>query len=833
MKTSLSLSWLQALLVISLVSLGNVVCASTTGQLNNSIPVADVDVDVAQTTVFPHWLPGGKTFWYRHKTFDGGFEFIFADALAKTRKKAFNHQSAAQQLQQLTKRATDAENLPFEYIDPALDASSVRFHAHDKTWRLGADGTLVEWNGPIRQGKPKLLVKEASSTPGGPEVHVEFLNHASGPIKLEWIGFDGEPVFIQKINVRSSSRHPTYAGHVWRLSDEATGAVKAVYSASESDGVAVIDDNTMRKVELGINEQAEYPKSAKRQELVGFPRVFIRDFNVWIASKANDEQQVTTNGNSANPYDRNRIHISPDKQSAVVWQYTPEQDHKVTLVESSPKDQLQPKLRSIQYLKPGDRVQVDRPRLFNLNKKTEVPTNDTLFKNPYEMRNIGWSTNGNEYRFLFNERGHQHLRVLGMNRDGSIRTLVEESSKTFIDYSSKLYRRLLNETNELLWASERDGWNHLYLYDLDKGIVKNQITKGEWLVRSVENVDVAARRIWFRGYGMVPGQDPYFAHLARVNFDGSGLTILTQGNGTHTWEWSPDRQLLTDTWSRVDLPPTSVLRDAETGKLIMTLEESNRTSIREPPPEIFTALGRDGKTLIYGIIVRPTEFNPTKKYPVLEDIYAGPQDYFVPKAFSKLTGYREWANEGYIVVKIDGMGTNWRHKAFHDVCYKNLQDAGFPDRRLWLKAAAETRPWMDLSRLGIKGGSAGGQNAAGALLFHNDFYKVAAADSGCHDNRMDKIWWNEQWMGYPIDKSYEDSSNVVHAGKLQGNLMLIVGDLDDNVDPSSTLQVVNALNVANKDYELLFIPGGGHGCGSTPYGMKRQRAFFRRHLLEG
>jgi dipeptidyl-peptidase 4 len=798
--------------------------------------IATEETIIAQAAISPHWLPGGDAFWYRRELVRGGFEFVFVDALSGTRRKAFDHRPVAQQLQGLTRRITNPEALPFSWINLAPDASWVRFRAHGKAWTLASDGALEEWHGGLSEEMPNLADRDIHSLSSDVKVAITFVNHATGPLALEWIGFDGKPTFLQTIDVGMTGRQQTYAGHVWRLSNTATGVVQALYVAPEKDFVAVIDERTTLQESFEGNLLSEDSNTPKRAEgMAELPRVFVRGFNVWVAYKNNDEQQITTNGTKENPYDQNRIHLSPDMQYVVVWQYTPEQNHTVTLLESSPRDQLQPKLKPIQYLKPGDRVRLDRPRLFSLDRKTEVFTDDSLFRNPYEMRNVGWSNDSSEYRFLFNERGHQHLRILGMNREGRVRTLVEESSKTFIDYSTKMYRRVMNETGEMLWTSERDGWNHLYLYDLDKGVLKNQVTKGEWVVNSIERVEVDSRRVWFRAYGMVPGQDPYYAHLARVNFDGSDLKILTEGNGTHTWKWSLDRRFLTDTWSRVDYPPTSILRDGETGEKISTIEESNYDNLLASgwsPPEIFTAPGRDGKTIMYGIIIRPSKFDPTKKYPIMEDIYAGPQDFFTPKAFSTLTSYREWADKGYVVVKLDGMGTNWRSKAFLDVCYKNLKDAGFADRKAWIRAAAETRPWMDLSRVGIKGGSAGGQNAAAALLFHGDFYKAAAADSGCHDNRMDKIWWNEQWMGYPIDKSYEDSSNVVHADKLQGALMLIVGDLDDNVDPSSTLQVVNALNVANKDYELLFIPGGRHGCGSSTYGRRRQSDFFRRHLLD-
>ncbi len=276
-----------------------------------------------------------------------------------------------------------------------------------------------------------------------------------------------------------------------------------------------------------------------------------------------------------------------------------------------------------------------------------------------------------------------------------------------------------------------------------------------------------------------------------------------------------------------------MLRNALTGDFICELEIADSHLLEATGwqrPERFVAPGRDGQTEIYGIIVRPTNFDPSRKYPVIEYIYAGPHAAFVPKTFDRHTGLLRFAELGFIVVQIDGMGTSYRSKAFHDVCWKNLGDSGFADRMAWLRAAAEKHPELDLSRVGIYGGSAGGQSALRALLAHPDFYHVGCADCGCHDNRMDKVWWNELWMGWPVGPHYEEQSNVTNAHQLQGKLLLMVGELDHNVDPASTMQVVNALIKADKDFDLIVFPGADHGAGSSPYGIRRQMDFFVRHL---
>jgi dipeptidyl aminopeptidase/acylaminoacyl peptidase len=333
---------------------------------------------------------------------------------------------------------------------------------------------------------------------------------------------------------------------------------------------------------------------------------------------------------------------------------------------------------------------------------------------------------------------------------------------------------------------------------------------------------------------MYPGKDPYFLNYYRINFDGSGLTRLTgDADANHSASFSDDHRYFVDTYSRVDTAPISELRRGADGALVAEIERGDIADLAAGgwrAPEVFTAKGRDGRTDIWGVIYRPTNFDPAKKYPVIENIYAGPQGSFVPKSFAVYNPMMAQAELGFVVVQMDGMGTSNRSKAFQDVAWKDLGDAGFPDRILWHQAVAAKYPWYDLSRVGIYGTSAGGQNSLGGLLFHPEFYNVGVSAAGCHDNRMDKIWWNEQWMGWPLGPQYSASSNVDNAYRLQGHVLLVVGEMDNNVDPSSTLQVVNQLIKHDKDFDLLYIPGAGHGAGGA-YGERKRFDYFVRHLL--
>jgi dipeptidyl aminopeptidase/acylaminoacyl peptidase len=790
---------------------------------------------IESTNVSPHWLPNGNAFWYKQNPEPDKHQFFYVDVFQKTRELAFDHNNLAEALQEKTNEKVDALSLPFSWIEPVPEESCVRFRFDKRKWQFGPENKLQEWDGLFSTEPDHMLEKEVPSSHNHSQVTVDFVNRTGKTLEVFWIDWDAKPVFYRTIQNGETKRQITYVGHVWRLVDTSDEKFRAVYAApDEGSHVALIEHLSDSIPEASPPSEDGDSDDDKESVEPEAGTLYVKDFNLWYKDDDGQVAQLSENGTQENPFDKNHLYKSPDNQYAVAWQYHPKQDHKINLVESSPKDQLEPKLHTKAYLKPGDRARTDRPRLFDLKSHSEVTTDNTLFENPYRLNSLGWNKNSQEYLFYFNERGHQHVRVIGMSPSGYVRALVEEKSTTFVDYT-KVYYKVLKDTNELLWLSERDGYNHLYLIDLTTGRVKTQITKGSWMVNLVESVDEEHRRIWLQGYGMKDGEDPYHAHLARVSFDGSDFKILTDGDGTHSWALSPDKRYLKDTWSRVDSPPTTALRDGESGEEIMELEKGELKELEDKgwsSPERFVAPGRDGETLIHGIIIRPANFDNTKEYPVLDSIYAGPHNFFVPKAFSALSRQRQWADEGYVVVQIDGMGTNWRGKRFHDVCYKNLHDSGLPDHIAWLKTAASTRPWLDLSRVGIMGGSAGGQNAVAGMLHHSEFFKAAVADSGCHDNRMDKLWWNELWMGYPVDEAYEKASNITHAAKLKGPLMLIVGDLDDNVDPSSTFQLVNALNKEKKNYEFLFIPGGEHCCGGGEYGLARQREFFKRHLQE-
>lgn len=573
-------------------------------------------------------------------------------------------------------------------------------------------------------------------------------------------------------------------------------------------------------------------KDGFRMSPDGKSQVYLKDNNLWVKLNG-EERALTTNGDSTYYYSAWGSFSADGRYYATV-RIKPAPKHYVYYVESSPKDRLEPVLHKQEYAKPGDSLNYRVPVIVEMATGRVIEPSTDLFKSQYQVTAPRWDADNEHVTFEFNERGHKTYRVLELSaKTGLVRTLIEEKNDKYINYNRQ--RRIdLQDGKRIVWTSERDGRNHIYLYDRQKGQLIRQVTKGEYYVRGIQHVDEKAGIIYFSACGMNKSEDPYLIHYYKIGLNGKGLVCLTPEEGNHSVTYTEDMVYLIDTYSTVTTPPVTVLRSGKDGKILRTLETADITALEAvgwKAPEVFVAKGRDGKTDMWGLIQRPSNFDPNKKYPIIEYIYSGPGDQYVPKSFTPWLYYlQNMAELGFIVVQVDAMTTSYRTREFEEVCYKNLKDGGLPDRIAWIKAAAEKYPYMDIDRVGIYGCSAGGQNALAAVLWHGDFYKAAYAACGCHDNRMDKIWWNEQWMSYPIDSSYVECSNVENAYRLERPLMLVVGELDDNVDPASTMQVVNALEKAGKDFELVVIPGAHHTMGES-YGDHKRYDFFVRHLL--
>ncbi|KLT64453.1 peptidase S9 [Pedobacter sp. BMA] len=601
------------------------------------------------------------------------------------------------------------------------------------------------------------------------------------------------------------------------------------YQIKETNDTVLFNYNAKKPLQQrksrwqGVRDQKKSP-DGKYELIIRGGNILVLDVTTRL------ETQLSFDGNAEHPY--GSYTWSPDGKNIIAYKTFPKETKKVHYVLSSVAGTTRGQLKSREYAQPGDEFTSYEPYIFNVEakKSIKVDTDPVDFFGPQELH---WRVNNSRYyTFEKADRGHQRFRVIEVDvQTGKTRNVIDDKAKTFI-YENRIYTRYLTKTNEMLYTSEQDGWQHLYLINTITG--KQQlITKGNWVVRDIDSVDVAKRQIWFRASGMNNDEDPYFIHYYRIGFDGKNLINLTPEKGNHSLTFSPDRKYYVDTYSQVNIPAVSKLKNTGNTHTVTEFERASADPYQKVGvklPEVFLAKARDGITDIWGIVCQPSKLDPNKTYPVIEYIYAGPQDSFVPKSFLPASEMQSMAELGFIVVQMDGMGTANRSKAFHDVCWKNLADAGFPDRILWIKAMARKYPNADISRVGIYGTSAGGQNSTCALLFHPEFYKAAVSACGCHDNRIDKQWWNEQWMGYPVGPHYDEQSNITNAAKLQGNLFLIVGEADENVPPESTYRLADALIKANKDFDILSIPGMGHSDGGV-YGRRRKRDFFVRHLL--
>jgi dipeptidyl-peptidase 4 len=594
----------------------------------------------------------------------------------------------------------------------------------------------------------------------------------------------------------------------------------------------------------------------------GTRAVFIRNDNLFVRDVASGtERQLTTDGVKDFGYatdnagwahsDSPVVLWSPDSKKIATYQQDQRGVGEMYLVETVVGH---PKLQAWKYPLPGDEtvttiqrviIDVAASKVIRLRMPPDQHRSmitDDVKTDGGELADAQWSADGKSLAFVSTSRDHKHevLRVADAET-GNVRDVLSETVQTFFESGDASGNwKYLPASHEVLWYSERDNWGQLYLYDVTTGVLKNQVTTGEGNVLTLLRVDEKARQIVFVGVGREQGRDPYFTHLYRVGFDGRGLSLLTPEDANHEITMAPSGGFFIDSYSTPVAPPVTVVRDAA-GKTVVALEKADISKLIEAgwkPVIPFSVKARDGVTDLYGVLCRPTRFDETAKYPIVNYIYPGPQSGSVgSRSFSaSRRDMQALAELGFVVVSIDGMGTPYRSKVFHEAYYGDMGDNTLPDQIVGMKQLAGRYPWIDIDRAGIYGHSGGGFAAAAAMLRHPDFFKVGVSQAGNHDNRMYEDDWGEKWQGlltkHPDGSTnYDDQANQTHAKNLKGKLLLAHGTLDDNVPMYNTLLVVNELIKANKDFDLILFPNRRHGFGNEPYMVRRRWDYFVRHLL--
>ncbi|MGO4504570.1 MULTISPECIES: DPP IV N-terminal domain-containing protein [unclassified Dyella] len=591
---------------------------------------------------------------------------------------------------------------------------------------------------------------------------------------------------------------------------------------------------------------------------------FVRDWNLWVRDVlTHKETQLTIDGVENYGYATDNAGWKHSSKAILVW--SPDSRRIATFQQDQRKtgDMVvvgtnvgHPKVEKWKYPLVGDKdvtmierviVDVDTRKVLRLKMEPDQHRS-TLCDDVSCGRNGGWddvqwAADASSLAFVSSSRDHKQawFRVADVHT-GDIRTVFNESVPTYYESGiGKVNWQYLPASHEVVWFSERNNWGNLYLYDLDSGKLKHAITTGEGNVTEVLKLDAASRTLWFRGVGREQGVDPYYQQFYKVSLDGGAPVLLAPEPADHTITLSPDGRLFADAYSTPTTPSVTVLRSAQDGHVVSTIAKADISRLLArgwKAPEPFTVKARDGKTDLYGLMFKPTQFDPSKKYPVVDYIYPGPQTGSVgSRSFNPARAdHQALAELGFIVVAIDGMGTPWRSKAFHDAYFGNIGDNTMPDQVAGLKELGKRHAWIDMDRVGIWGHSGGGNATVTAMFRYADLFKVGIAESGNHDNRNYEDDWAEKWQGLLVtDKdgksNYDDQANQSHAAGLKGHLLLVHGTMDDNVPPYETLLVVDALIKANKDFDLLMLPNEHHTYGAAAnYMMRKRWDYFVRNL---
>ncbi|MCP4710419.1 MAG: prolyl oligopeptidase family serine peptidase [Planctomycetes bacterium] len=611
-------------------------------------------------------------------------------------------------------------------------------------------------------------------------------------------------------------------------------------------------------------ETTQEQSSGNRNAVIspdGLKAAFIRDYNLWVQDIETDEEtQLTTDGVEDFGYatnnagwtksDRPVLLWSPDSTKIATFQHDGRGVGEMYLVST---EVGHPKLSAWKYPLPGDEhifrlhrivIHLDEPRVVRLQMPPDAhrSTISDHVASGTTWLDVEWSEDSTKLAFVSSSRDHKEAKLrIADPLTGTVRDIMEEKVDTFFESGNdKVNWHILAETNQTIWFSQRDNWGHLYMYDLETGRLKHQITKGNWNVLQLLRIDKENRMLYFTGSCREPG-DPYFEYFYRVQMDRGTVELLTPENANHAVSLSPSGDYFVDSYSTPTEPVVSVLRAANGEKLVV-LEKADISKLKDHgwvPPIPIKLKARDGETDIYGLMYKPTNFDASKKYPILNYLYPGPQSGSVgSRSFrASRSDKQSLAELGFIVVEVDAMGSPGRSKSFHEFYYGNMGDNGIPDQMAAIRQLAKMYDWMNLDKVGIWGHSGGGFASTDAILRYPEFYQVAVSGAGNHDNRNYEDDWGEKWQGLLIENpdgttNYDNQANQLLAENLQGKLLIAHGTMDSNVPPYNTLVVVDALIAANKDFDLLLLPNRGHGFSSEPYMMRRRWDYFVRHLQE-
>ena len=731
---------------------------------------------VFNAPVEPEWLEEDDRFWYRKRVPDG-HEFIYVDP-TNERRPAFDHTRLAAALSTASGTSYEPHKLPFEEFEYVDNDSAIQFWEGLKKETAEAQKEEKE----VAEGKEEVhrrwRCRLTTYDCVGPEdVPKDPVDEVESP-DGQWVAFEREE-------------------NLWIRSTETDDEIQLSQDGEEHFGYAVNAEGCC------------YEISSRRAEEKRKPILFWSPDSTKIATHKLDERNVEP------------LHLLETHEG-------------------------RPILHSYRYAMPGDEVvPTYQLHIFDIESRAQTPVGSEPIEMFTSAEDVHWGEDSRAIYFVHEFRGHQRAVLYTAEATtGQVRAILEERSKTFLDLprNEDLQDwRVINDGQEVIWWSERDGWGHFYLFDAQSGAVKDQITAGPWVARTIHHVDEENRWLYFEAFGKEEGLYSYAAQLYRVGLDGSGLRRLTPEDAAHELEMSPSGSYVVDSYSTRETAPVTVLRQPD-GRVIRTLEEADISQLLDAgwsPPELFSVKARDGVTDLYGFLYRPSNFDPEKKYPIIDYIYPGPQ--IGPIRFRGFTAaprrfVQATAEVGFIVIQLDAMGTPFRSKAFHDLWYADMGDNGLIDHVHAIKQLAARHPEIDSDRVGIYGHSGGGFSSTGAILRFPDFFKVAVSGAGNHDNRSYSFGWGEKYQGL-LEKAedgsdnYESQANHLLAGNLKGHLLLTYGTLDDNVHPNATLLLINELIKHNKNFDLLILPNRNHRYAEEPYVVRRTWDYFVEHLL--